>query len=110
MLNAIKFNDLISFDYVYQKNFYVLNCSWNLDSNESSITAGRSYYKNTSSTVPGDENIPPIVLACDDVYLTDLQTEVNLTASAYDPDGFVVAQQNALRVYPFIFRYKKFAQ
>ena len=61
VLNAIKFNDLIAFSYVYPKNFYVLNCSWNLDENKSNITVGRSHYKDSSSIVPGDDNIPPIV-------------------------------------------------
>jgi len=92
-LNAVKFNDVILFKYVYEKDFYVLNCSWNLDQNKTTITLGRSYYKDATSTVPGDDNIPPIVLTCDDIYLTDAQTTASLTAIAYDPDGFIVSQQ-----------------
>lgn len=91
--NALKFNDIILFKYVYVKDFYVLNCSWNLDANISTITVGRSYYKDATSTVPGDDNIPPIVLACEDIYLTDAQTTASLTAIAYDPDGSIVSQQ-----------------
>ena len=92
-LNAVKFNDIILFKYVYVKDFYVLNCSWNLDENKTTITLGRSYYKDATSTVPGDDNVPPIVLAGNDIYLTDLQNTAALTAVAYDPDGFIVNQQ-----------------
>jgi hypothetical protein len=90
--NALKFNDIILFKYVYAKDFYVLNCSWNLDENISKITVGRSYYKDAGSVVPGDDNIPPIVLAGDDIYLTNTQTTASAVATAYDPDGTIVAQ------------------
>jgi hypothetical protein len=92
-LNALKFNDVVLFDYVYPKDFYLLNCSWNLDENKTTITVGRSIYKDATATVPGDDNVPPIVLAGDDIYLTDLQTTASLTSNAYDPDGFIASQQ-----------------
>jgi hypothetical protein len=91
-LNAVKFNDLILFKYVYVKDFMVLNCSWNLDENKTTLTLGRSHYKDAGSTTPGDENIPPIVLAGDDIYLTNTQTTASALATAYDPDGTIVSQ------------------
>ena len=92
-LNAIKFNDIVLFNYVYQKDFVVLNCSWNLDQNKTTLTLGRSIYTDVDSTTPGDENIPPIVLAGEDIYLTELQNTVALSATAYDPDGTIISQQ-----------------
>lgn len=91
-LNAVKFNDIILFKYVYEKDFMVMNCSWNLDENKTTVTLGRSYYKNASSSAPGDENIPPIVLAGDDIYLTNNQTTATALATAYDPDGYIASQ------------------
>lgn len=91
-LNAVKFNDLILFKYVYEKDFMVLNCSWNLDENKTTLTLGRSHYKDAGSVTPGDDNIPPIVLAGDDIYLTNEQTTASALATAYDPDGTIVAQ------------------
>lgn len=90
--NAVKFNDIILFDYVYVKDFIVLNSSWNLDNNKTTLTLGRSYYKDANSTAPGDDNIPPIVLAGEDVYLENSQTTAALLATAYDPDGYIDAQ------------------
>lgn len=91
-LDAVKFNDIILFKYVYEKDFFVLNCSWNLDDNKTTLTLGRSYYKETNSTTPGDENIPPIVLAGDDIYIEDAVTTASLLATAYDPDGYIASQ------------------
>lgn len=91
-LNAVKFNDIILFQYQYEKDFFVLNCSWNLDENKTTLTLGRSYYKNANSTTPGDENTPPIVLAGDDIYIADGVTTASLLATAYDPDGYIASQ------------------
>lgn len=90
--NSVKFNDIILFTYVYPKDFIVLNCSWNLDQNKTTLTLGRSHYKDIGSGTPGDENIPPIVLAGETVYLTENQTTASLLATAYDPDGYIVSQ------------------
>lgn len=90
--NSVKFNDIILFTYVYPKDFVVLNCSWNLDENKTTLTLGRSYYKDVGSVSPGDENIPPIVLAGETIYLTENQTETSLVATAYDPDGYIISQ------------------
>ena len=91
-LNAVKFNDIILFNYVYTKDFMVLNCSWNLDENKTTLTLGRSHYKDAGSTTPGDENIPPIVLAGEDIFLTNNQTTATALATAYDPDGYIASQ------------------
>lgn len=90
--NAVKFNDIVLFKYIYQKDFIALSCSWNLDENKTTLTLGRSYYKNAGSETPGDENIPPIVLAGDDIYLTENQTSTSLLATAFDPDGYIYSQ------------------
>jgi hypothetical protein len=49
------------------------------------------YYKDATATTPGDDNIPPIVLAGDDIYLSNNQTTASVIATAYDPDGFIVS-------------------
>jgi len=90
-LNAVKFNDLIVFNYVYEKNFFALNCSWNLDENKTNLTLGRCYYKD-SGTSTEDGNVPPIVLAGDDIYINDAETTASALATAYDPDGYIASQ------------------
>jgi hypothetical protein len=91
--NAVKFNDIVLFKYVYEKDFFLINCSWNLDDNKSGLVLARSYYQNYGDFTPGDNNAVPIVLAGDDVYLTNDQTTATLSAEAYDPDGFIVSQK-----------------
>jgi hypothetical protein len=90
-LNAVKFNDLIVFKYVSEKNFFVLNAAWNLDDNKTNLTLGRCYYKD-SGTSTEDGNVPPIVLAGDDIYINDSETTASALATAYDPDGYINSQ------------------
>lgn len=90
---AVKFNDIVQFNYGYLKNFIVLNCSWNLDENKTDLVLGRSTYKDSDNFIPGDQNIAPIVIAADTVYLNDTDTTASLSATAYDPDGFIVDQE-----------------
>jgi len=90
--NAVKFNDIIQFKYLFMKDFVVLNCTWNLDENTTNLVLARANYKDSSGTNPTDENIPPIVVAGDDIFISDTATTANLLASAYDPDGTVVSQ------------------
>jgi hypothetical protein len=90
-LNAVKFNDLIVFKYVYEKNFFVLNSTWNLDTNKSNLTLSRCYYKD-SGTSTEDGNVPPIVIAGDDIYIADAVTTASVVATAYDPDGYVLTK------------------
>jgi len=91
--NAVKFNDIIPFKYVFLKDFYVLNCTWNLDLNQSDLVLGRSNYKEMDTTNPDESNIPPIVEAGDTIYIADGVTTASLQATAYDPDGEIVSQQ-----------------
>lgn len=91
--NAVKFNDIIQFNYVFLKEFQVLNCTWNLDANKTELTLGRSNYKELDATNPDETNIPPIVEAGDTIYIPDGVTTASLLATAYDPDGFVAFQQ-----------------
>lgn len=90
--NSVKFNDIIIFNYISEKDFVVLNCSWNLDNNTSELTLGRSNYKELSTSNPTDSNIPPIVIAGNDIYIGASQTAASLQATAYDPDGFITSQ------------------
>lgn len=90
-LNAVKFNDLIVFKYVYEKNFFVLNCTWNLDDNKTNLTLARCYYKD-SGTSPEDGNVPPIVIAGEDIYIGNSVTTASALATAYDPDGYIASQ------------------
>lgn len=92
-LNALKFNDLVQFHYVFMKDFVVLNCSWNLDENKTTLTLARSNYKDSAGTNPSDANIPPIVVAGNDLYIDEGVDGVSILASAYDPDGFIASQQ-----------------
>ena len=91
-LNAVKFNDIVQFNYVFLKNFVVLNCTWNLDKNKTDLVLGRANYADSSSLNTDGTNIPPIVVAGDDIFITALQTTASLTATAYDPDGVIVSQ------------------
>ena len=52
----------------------------------------RQFKNNIFKTRSEDEVTPPIVLAGDDVFITDTQTTASLLATAYDPDGFIVSQ------------------
>lgn len=90
-LNAIKFNDFVWFKYVINKNFQIINCTWNLDDNKSSIILARTSYRD-SGTNPNVENIPPIVLSESPLFLTATQTSIDVIATAYDPDGFISSQ------------------
>jgi hypothetical protein len=61
--------------------------------NLTGLTLARAYYKDATATTPGDDNIPPIVLAGDDIYLSNNQTTASVIATAYDPDGFIISQE-----------------
>lgn len=91
-LNAVKFNDLVLFNYQFEKSFLVTNCSWDLDKNKTTLTISRAIY--SDSTTPGTEtgNVPPIVNAGLDIELVTGQTTAVLNAVAYDVDGFIVSQ------------------
>ncbi|WP_202703158.1 hypothetical protein [Flavobacterium sp. UGB4466] len=92
-LDAVKFNDLILFRYVYDKQFVPVNCSWNLDENKTTLTLARAIYRDSGDTGPNPENIPPIVNAGPDIVLEGNQVSAVLKATAFDVDGFIVSQQ-----------------
>lgn len=89
--NAVKFNDIIPFKYEFMKDFVVLNCTWYLDGNYSNLVLGRANYKDSEGIGTG-ENIPPIVVACDDIFITESDSVALISATAYDPDGFIASQ------------------
>lgn len=90
--NAVKFNDLILFNYVFEKQFVVTNCSWNLDENRTTLTIARSIYKDSGDPGSNPDNIPPIVNAGTDIELLNGQSTASLLATAYDVDGYITSQ------------------
>lgn len=89
---AVKFNDFFLFKYIQDRQYIVTNCSWNLDSNRTTLTVCKSEYRDSGNTGPNPENIPPIVNAGTDIVLTTGQSNASLLAVAYDTDGFIVSQ------------------
>jgi hypothetical protein len=55
------------------------------------LTLARAYYKDATATRL--VMIIPIVLAGDDIYLSNNQTTASVIATAYDPDGFIASQE-----------------
>lgn len=89
---AVKFNDFFLFKYITDRQYVVTNCSWNLDSNRTTLTVCKSEYRDSGNTGPNPENIPPIVNAGIDIVLENNQNITSLAAVAYDTDGFIVSQ------------------
>jgi hypothetical protein len=92
VLNAVKFNDLILFKYMLENNYVVTNCSWDLDKNKTSLVISKAIYRDSGDTGDDPENIPPIVNAGPDIILEDAETTASFAATAYDVDGFIIAQ------------------
>lgn len=92
-LNAVKFNDLILFKYVTDKQFVCTNCSWNLDENKTTLTLARSIYRDSGDSGSNPDNIPPIVNAGADIIIDNDQRSVDITAVAKDVDGIIVFQK-----------------
>jgi hypothetical protein len=92
-LDAVKFNDLVLFHYINDKQFVPTNCSWNLDENKTTLTLSRAIYRDSGDSGTNPENIPPIVNAGADIELLSAQTTVSLLATAYDTDGYITSQQ-----------------
>lgn len=88
--HSVKFNDMLTFPYKGVQNYFLSNCSWVVDEGETNITAIKGYYQNDDIINPGD-NIPPIVIAGDDQCIEEGITSVNIDATAYDPDGWIVS-------------------
>lgn len=85
---SVKINDILTFPYKLLQNYFITNCRWVIDECETTVTAIKGYYQNDIIINPGD-NIPPIVIAGDDIYLTTGVTIAAFAATAYDPDGFI---------------------
>ncbi|WP_281322001.1 PKD domain-containing protein [Flavobacterium aestivum] len=92
-VDAVKFNDLVLFHYVNDKQFVPTNCSWNLDENKTTLTLSRAIYRDSGDTGDNPENIPPIVNAGVDIELSNSQTTASLLATAYDTDGYIASQK-----------------
>ena len=89
---SVKFNDFISFDYKGRSDYPVLNCSWDVSNNESTVTIVKAFYRDNDLVDPGSENnILPIVDAGADIAMAGGQRDVSLGATAYDPDGYIVS-------------------
>lgn len=91
--NAIKFNDLVEFNYMLSRYYFPVNVTWNVDTGETTLSMVRAQYANDVVDT-GGENIPPIVNAGADVLLPANFPNVrytHTTASAYDPDGFIAS-------------------
>jgi hypothetical protein len=92
---AYKFNDLIRFNYMLPAEYFVTNLTWNLDAGFTDITMIKCVYQNQVIEV-GTENIPPLCNAGTDVIVPADFGTVNgvvhehTTATAFDPDGFIV--------------------
>lgn len=88
--NAVKFDDLIDFNYIIPANYIVTNLSWDIDSGETTITMIKAYYQNDDIVNPGD-NLLPLVDAGPNQTIAIDQTFVNLSAVASSPDGWIVS-------------------
>lgn len=98
--NAVKYNDIIEFDYVLPRTYFPTNVTWNVDTGETEISMHRCQYENDTGAV-GSGNIPPIVNAGDDVILPANYTEyLHDTAFAFDPDGFIASHKWAVKSGP----------
>ncbi len=89
---SVKFNDIVKFPYKVLQNYLITNCAWDLDANETTVTAIKGYYLNDIIENPTD-NIPPIVDAGPDIYLSQTDNSATFDATAFDPDGFIVSHQ-----------------
>jgi len=86
----VSFNDILVWSYKEKSNYFVTNLSWNLDNGTTSLTMCKAVYQNDDTIQPGD-NIPPIVDAGPDIYISSGATATTLTSTAYDPDGFIAS-------------------
>ncbi|MEM9685297.1 MAG: hypothetical protein AAF934_00060 [Bacteroidota bacterium] len=85
--HAVKFNDILSFSFVGFHDYFVTSCAWNITAGTTELTMIRGWYGSSGA------NIPPIVDAGGTVEIADMDTATQLTATAEDPDGFIVSVQ-----------------
>lgn len=77
--------DLVMFNYMGDKVWYVLDCEQHLDRYETTLILSQNFYGEAVT-----ENLPPIVDAGPDQVLSAGDTDVQLSATASDPDGSIV--------------------
>jgi hypothetical protein len=95
---AYNYNDLINFNFMLPRDYYILKMDWSIDAGETSGVMVRALYQDDIVDYNVD-NIPPIVNAGSDVILPQNFGEIiepfgrieyfHTTAEAYDPDGFI---------------------
>ena len=85
----VSFNDLLLFKYIDLRRYVPINLTVDLDSGESTVTQVLNYYQDNDSGT--SDNIPPILTIMDNVCIDADAKYVDLTSSAYDPDGFIVS-------------------
>ncbi len=93
--SAVKYNDIIEFNYMLPKIYFPVNVTWDIDAGETQIVMVRGQYANDSVGV-GTGNIPPIVNAGADTVLPvdfDSKGYLHTGAEALDPDGFIATYQ-----------------
>lgn len=95
---AYKFNDIVRFNYLLPAEYFITNLTWNVDRGHTDITMIKCVYQNQVIDV-GTENVPPLCDAGPDVVLPENFGSVqggqqvvyeHTTATAFDPDGFIV--------------------
>jgi hypothetical protein len=69
----VKSNDIVLSKYIIKKNV-ALNCSWNLDDNKNHFDIRAFVPIKMPEALARMKISPPIVLAGDDIYLTENQT------------------------------------
>lgn len=82
----ITFNNFIDFDFLGNKQFMLANCRWDVDKGFAELMGIQAFYG-----VEAGVNLPPVVEAGPDIYITIDQNEVLLSCEAYDPDGYIVS-------------------
>jgi hypothetical protein len=86
--DAVKFNDLMLFNYDLPQNYFMTNVRWDIDAGQTDITMVKAVYQNQITEV-GTANVPPIVDAGEDIILQMGDFGATLNATAFDPDGFI---------------------
>jgi len=90
----VLFNDIVQWPYSDTANYNISNLkSWDLDKGVTQLTINQAVYQNDEDVDTGGDNVPPIVVAMDDLYIADGISQVTLQCVASDPDGFITNYQ-----------------
>ena len=87
---VVKFNDFVSFSYREKADYYVTNCTWNIDNGTTELALTKSFYQ--SDGIFSDEVLLPIVNAGPDI-TQDNGTPVQLNGLATSQNGEIVSYQ-----------------